>query len=237
MVSSYLTEALWAKGWPELQKACFFGRICCFREPIRFKLFEVEGCQVIQCGPTCGLVAMNMLFKNKLIIDQVLQDAINLNYTLNGEMFSAVNLMNLLKKYLPVVIQEDHKVDIYLFEGELNCERITKELTDGSMLLVPYDADVNHGPGLFNGHKAHWALIVGYILDQQNEYYVLARHGKSKNLAAWQLKQLSASNSNLCEFAKPKKHKEKEFILPFGGIAGPLGLCNKSIIVKKKLEQ
>ena len=34
----------------------------------------------------------------------------------------------------------------------------------GKMLLVPYDCGHNHGPALYGGKKAHWALITGVVL-------------------------------------------------------------------------
>lgn len=31
-----------------------------------------------------------------------------------------------------------------------------------------YDAFYNHSPALLKGHRAHWALIVGYLIDEDN---------------------------------------------------------------------
>ncbi|CAD7090624.1 unnamed protein product [Hermetia illucens] len=114
---------------------------------------------------------------------------------------------------------------------------------DGVILVSPpmrilnheyhrYDPDFNHGPCLKLGHKAHWALIIGYMIDADDEFYVLARHGKTKNIAVWPLKALSASNSNLIEFAQPKGYPDTDFLVPDGGIGGELGLKNRSIIVE-----
>lgn len=61
---------------------------------------------------------------------------------------------------------------------------------------------------------------------------MLARHGKSRNVAIWSLKALSASNENLTEFEQPKGYPDAEFILPAGGLGGALGLKNKCIIVQ-----
>lgn len=103
-----------------------------------------------------------------------------------------------------------------------------------------------------NGHKAHWALIIGYLIDDNEkvklvspffqhsfstsflfQFYVWSRHGKTKNIAIWPLKSLSASNSNLNEFEQPKGYPNAEFILPDGGIAGKHGLKNKCIIIEQ----
>ncbi|EDX14144.1 GD21053 [Drosophila simulans] len=94
-----------------------------------------------------------------------------------------------------------------------------------------YDADVNHAPCVKNGHRAHWALIVGYLVDTQDRFYVLARHGKSRNLAVWPMDTLSHSNENLKEFAQPKGYPDNEFLLPPGGISGSLGLNERCILV------
>lgn len=32
-----------------------------------------------------------------------------------------------------------------------------------------YDADVNHAPCLKSGHRAHWALVLGYLIDDHDE--------------------------------------------------------------------
>lgn len=144
-------------------------------------------------------------------------------------MFSAVNLHTLLRLNLQYL---NNNVETCLYNGLLDSESIKSELQSGSILLVPYDADVVHTPATLKGHKAHWALIVGYLITESQEFYVLARHGKSKYLAVWPLKHLSDSNANLLEFAQPKKHENQVFLLPEGGIGGDNGLCQKCIIIK-----
>uniref|UniRef100_B3P8A7 U6 snRNA-associated Sm-like protein LSm3 n=1 Tax=Drosophila erecta TaxID=7220 RepID=B3P8A7_DROER len=62
-------------------------------------------------------------------------------------------------------------------------------------------------------------------------FYVLARHGKSRNLAVWPLDTLSKSNENLIKFAQPKGYPDVEFMLPPGGIGGSLGLNERCILV------
>lgn len=63
------------------------------------------------------------------------------------------------------------------------------------------------------------------------QFYVIARHGKAKNLAVWSLQSLSDSNANLYEFAQPKGYPDCDFLLPPGGISGNLGLRERAIIV------
>lgn len=41
---------------------------------------------------------------------------------------------------------------------------LVTHLMRGWPLIVPYDADGNHEPTTKRGHKAHWAIIVGFCL-------------------------------------------------------------------------
>lgn len=42
-------------------------------------------------------------------------------------------------------------------------------LTLNRGIIFSYDADVKHAPCLKSGHRAHWALIVGYLIDDQDK--------------------------------------------------------------------
>ncbi|XP_023175759.1 UPF0692 protein CG33108 isoform X2 [Drosophila hydei] len=176
-------------------------------------------------GPTCGLTALSMLLNGQTTATELLADASTQKYTKNGEMFSALYLFELVKKHI------NSPLECQFHEGSLDCDKIKDQLYAGACLLVPYDADVNHAPCQRSGHRAHWALIVGYLIDDQNEFYVVARHGKTRNLAVWSLVALSDSNANLVEFAHPKGHEDLTFLLPPGGIDGDLGLRKRSIVV------
>ncbi|EDS39368.1 conserved hypothetical protein [Culex quinquefasciatus] len=63
-------------------------------------------------------------------------------------------------------------------------------------------------------------------------YYVFARHGKTKNLALWSLRDLAHSNANLFEFCQPISHADEVFVLPEGGIAGSNGLRSQFIMIE-----
>lgn len=58
------------------------------------------------------------------------------------------------------------------------------------------------------------------------------RHGKTKNIGLFSLRELGASNENLNEFVQPAWHPNEVFLLPEGGIQGALGLKNKSIVIE-----
>lgn len=51
-------------------------------------------------------------------------------------------------------------------------------------------------------------------------------------MGLFSLKSLSDSNANLNEFTQPAWHPDEVFLLPEGGISGPLGLKNKSIVIE-----
>ncbi|KAH8417550.1 hypothetical protein KR222_001796 [Zaprionus bogoriensis] len=213
-------ECRWALQHPEVQKACFLSRVCQQNPPKMCQYNDIPS--ILQIGPTCGLTALSMLLNGQPTAAELLADASALKYTLNGEMFSAQYLYEMARKHVDAC---------QLYEGSLNCAKVKEQLIAGSCLLVPYDADVNHEPCLKYGHRAHWALVVGYLIDDQDEFYVLARHGKTRNLAVWSLAALSESNANLKQFAQPKGYPGCSFLLPPGGIDGALGLLGRSILL------
>uniref|UniRef100_A0A1B0DQI3 Actin maturation protease n=1 Tax=Phlebotomus papatasi TaxID=29031 RepID=A0A1B0DQI3_PHLPP len=207
-------ECLWAAEYPEVQKSCFLARVCEQKPPKRCVFYQME--PILQQGPTCGFVTISMLLNGASTADQLFQKAKAKGFTAMGEMFSAANLLDILQS------QEGFSGKCQLFEGHLNCDEIRETLKSDACLIVPYDSDVNHSPCLKKGHKAHWALV----------FYVIARQGKSRLLGIWLLSDLAESNANLTEFSQPKQYPEADFILPEGGIAGPRGLCRRSIVIQ-----
>ncbi|XP_039491665.1 UPF0692 protein CG33108 isoform X1 [Drosophila santomea] len=213
----------WAAEYPEVQKGCFLSRVCEDSPPKHCQYYSVNS--IMQVGPTCGLVALSMLLGGSPTAADLLKDAIEQEYTLNGELFSAQYLFELTRKHMP------GPAACQLHAGPLDCKKVRALLSAGGCLLVPYDSDVNHAPCVRHGHRAHWALIVGYLVDRLDRFFVLARHGKSRNLAVWLLDTLSESNEHLKEFAQPKGYPDDEFLLPPGGIGGSLGLIERCILV------
>ncbi|XP_050332490.1 UPF0692 protein CG33108 [Bactrocera neohumeralis] len=246
-----LPTCIWALEYPELQKACFLARVCEDSAPLHCQLHKVT--TILQEGPTCGLTALSMLLNGAPNPRELLQIARKLHYTNNGEMFSAQNLFQLIRDTLisantsvAEVIkttkaatnntsanerQTRAVAHCELHQGPLDCVKVRSALEAGACIFVPYDPDYNHSPCLKYGHKAHWALIIGYLINHKNEFFVLARHGKAKNLAVWSMNALSDSNANLIEFEQPKGYPDCDFLLPPGGIGGELGLRERAIIV------
>lgn len=95
-----------------------------------------------------------------------------------------------------------------------------------------YDSDKDHSPCKLHGHKAHWALITGAV-ETENDFFVLARHGKSGNVGIWTLESLAESNKQLNEFSPDRKLSNVVYKLPKDGIAGTLGLKSKAVMICK----
>uniref|UniRef100_T1J5T9 Actin maturation protease n=1 Tax=Strigamia maritima TaxID=126957 RepID=T1J5T9_STRMM len=117
---------------------------------------------VIQNGPTCGLVALQMatqLFHPNRVpaIDEILTTAQNEGYTIQGEMFSASDMSRLARKLL-------HCETSVLNDGLASRHAIVQHILRGDPILVPYDADFNFEPCCKRGHKAHWAVVAGVII-------------------------------------------------------------------------
>lgn len=104
-------------------------------------------------------------------VNDLLKKAMALKFSNNGEMFSAAWLHQMFIENLNLAnIHAPERVRAYIFDGHLESEFIREKLKQHCMLLVPYDADKrNHEPTLENGHKAHWALIVGYLIDDTGD--------------------------------------------------------------------
>lgn len=234
----HIDECSWADSWPELQKACFLNKVCTYRAPKVCRYNNIPS--ILQVGPTCGLTALSMLTNGSPAANELLKIAKQRNYTNQGEMFSAKNLFKLIcdtleecatKKTTTDTACELAQFECQLHEGQLNCAKVRDCLLNGACIFAAYDPDFNNTPCLKFGHRAHWALIVGFLIDEMDEFYVIARHGKTKNLAVWSLQALSASNSNLDEFAQPSGYPNCDFLLPTDGIGGKYGLKNQAIIV------
>ncbi|ESO86175.1 hypothetical protein LOTGIDRAFT_235539 [Lottia gigantea] len=115
---------------------------------------------IIQKGPQCGMVALAMaaqlMNKPEVSAEKIFITAKMKNFTKQGEIFSAEYISRLAHQVLNC-----HSEVVEMVNGK---KGILQQLLRGSVLLVPYDADRNHGPCKKKGHKAHWALISGFFL-------------------------------------------------------------------------
>lgn len=110
-----------------------------------------------------------MVYSGRPTADDLLKTAMSFKFTNNGEMFSASWLLALLKHNLPAAPIKPERVRSYIYDGNLDDMFIKEKLKNHAMLLVPYDADRNHSPCNQNGHKAHWCLICGYLIEDSND--------------------------------------------------------------------
>ncbi len=142
-----------------------------------------------QFGPSCGIVAALMALHFMLqsvstavfygncssealfhsVPSSILPKAIENGYTTDGEMFNIYDLHALLCLYtkdlsLPVDVVVS-ATSIFANNDKI-MEIFDNETEYFPLLLIPYDRDqCGNIPGLFQGKKAHWAIIVGYIYD------------------------------------------------------------------------
>ncbi|VEN36213.1 unnamed protein product [Callosobruchus maculatus] len=214
----------WAEPYPEIYKICNLFKLHEVSNPVKFSYKSLKELQ--QVGPQCGLVALAMCLgkSDRETVEELYKTAKNLGYTYNGEMFSVQAMFRLATMFLP------KGASASVHEGDLNCEQIKQFLLGGGMMLVPYDTDKNNTPTLLRGRKAHWAVVCGAI-ETADDFYVIARHGKAKNVAIWKLSHLADSNKQLLEFAPDQDHQELEYKLPEKGIAGPNGLNQKCLLI------
>lgn len=53
---------------------------------------------------------------------------------------------------------------VLTFGVRKNVSLLVDHLARGSPVILPYDCDANHTPTLRNGKRAHWAVILGFLL-------------------------------------------------------------------------
>ncbi|XP_066937743.1 mucin-17-like isoform X2 [Macrobrachium rosenbergii] len=114
----------------------------------------------IQMGPQCGLVALSMasqVFPETKEVADLLKEAKEQKFTSHGEMFSSENMARLANDIngMEAIVRRDVLC---------NPKILLELLIHGNLILVPYDADQNHMPNLRNGHKAHWGIICGCLV-------------------------------------------------------------------------
>ncbi|KAL7727819.1 hypothetical protein ACLKA6_019755 [Drosophila palustris] len=108
--------------------------------------------------------------------------------------------------------------------------------------IIPGEQNLRHAT-ISTPHLQSISVVIGHMIEKLSSvvvhvwFHVLARHGKTRNLAVWSLSGLSQSNANLVEFAQPKGYPDCTFLLPPGGLDGPLGLRERAILVEGLTQQ
>lgn len=110
-----------------------------------------------------------MVYSGTPSAEDLLENAVAKKYSNNGEMFSAAWLLDIMKQNIVASRINPDKLRSYIYNGPLDSEFIKEKLKSHCVLLVPYDADPTHSPCNQNGHKAHWCLICGFLIDDYND--------------------------------------------------------------------
>uniref|UniRef100_A0A4W3KEZ8 Actin maturation protease n=1 Tax=Callorhinchus milii TaxID=7868 RepID=A0A4W3KEZ8_CALMI len=204
---------------------------------------------LIQDGPQCGLVALRMaghlLDPHRAVsLDEMVSLAVARGYTVQGEMFSAIDMKSLAEELYPC---QGH----LLTEGLAGSNRtiIINHLVNGYPVLLPYDEDFNHEPCQRGGHRAHWAAVsggtslpfpgklhptdppsqAGYPGDSVIETHLLAKQGKSLRYQMWEYQRVLESNAQLREFDPKRATDGTAYVVPKGGVQS--GLCGNVLLL------
>ena len=139
------------------------------------------------------------LIDNQYDIDlsKILIKAKSYGITRFGEMFSGMDkimifFLSISTKFSFTVenmakfIREEFSLNAeHRYDLERSMYDVIEHLCNGQPILVPYDSDFNHEPGLRQGNRAHWALLCGFCLvDSSSETVnILTKYGeKTVNL-------------------------------------------------------
>ena len=171
--------------------------------------------QRVQIGGTCGLYALGMVMdywhemnsSNPTVLvsdhdvegrgiqfnfDPTSQERI-LNYvevagfTREGEMFDAADLAK-------TAVHFGYRASYY---PHATLNDIYRMLDQKHPAIVAFDVDDQGNPGLFQGERAHYAVLEGYF-DYHQTRYIIARHGWGKKTDyVWKANDLFASMKNL----------------------------------------
>jgi len=89
----------------------------------------------------------------------IFEEAKKRGYSKSGEMFSVQNMANLARDLF------GYQTTIIDTREESSSRAVLNSLFKRNLVLVPYDADFNHGPTeRRGGHASHWALLLGITL-------------------------------------------------------------------------
>ncbi|CAO4361107.1 unnamed protein product [Caenorhabditis nigoni] len=173
-----------------------------------------------QNGPTCGLVALSMCLEHfgvKISAETILEKAKSMDFTKQGEMYSADYLADLTNHFLPKSARAREMP---------NAKEFTDAIGEGKHILVAYDCGPNFQPVYVKGHSAHWLLACGFVEKKEDNGFVETREsvadpseiaiigyqGKSKNLNVFPFNDIIASNAQL--FEAGSKRDPNEYIIP-----------------------
>ncbi|KAL5009019.1 hypothetical protein ScPMuIL_014600 [Solemya velum] len=118
---------------------------------------------VIQDGPQCGFVALQMVHSlmrghKTSAVEAMIDWAVSKGFTKHGEMLSVNYMKSTAEDYCGLDCSVLH------LEEKNGRSVMLNYLLQGLNLVIVYDDDKNHTPCLKDGHKAHWAVLTGFFL-------------------------------------------------------------------------
>ncbi|KAJ3109835.1 hypothetical protein HDU97_000065 [Phlyctochytrium planicorne] len=174
---------------------------------MQWTVFMHSVAPLLQHGPSCGLVALEMAikyfgndpYKSSRHLPALLDKAQKYGYSRKGEMFTAHDLASLAS--------DDYGlgVDVKDWHETLN---ILDHINKGGLCMVAYDKDGNNEPCMKGGSKAHWALINGYVTGKPAETssvvvnYYRSGEGEQPSLESGDSRLFIFSSGELLEFRK-----------------------------------
>ncbi|KAM9989874.1 hypothetical protein ACTFIY_005928 [Dictyostelium cf. discoideum] len=150
-------------------------------------------CSRLQSGYNCGIVGTRMAiefidksFLERSLIDELLMTAVLKGYSKEGEMFSSYHLSEIINLLFNNLNFNYIKSNVVSFPTTAD---ILNQLSNGFPILVPYDADKNWRPCSNGGVKAHWAMIIGFIIPNKN-----SNNNNCNNTLKYKFKKIEDKN-------------------------------------------
>ncbi|KAK5582459.1 hypothetical protein RB653_004044 [Dictyostelium firmibasis] len=159
-------------------------------------------CSRLQSGYNCGIVGIRMAiefidksFLGKEFIDELFMTAVLKGYSKEGEMFSSYHLSEITNLLFNNLNFNYIKSNVISFPTTSD---ILNHLSNGFPILVPYDADKNWRPCCTGGTRAHWAMIIGFIIpNNSNTINDNTCNNKDKNnTLKYKIKKIKVNNNN-----------------------------------------
>jgi ribosomal protein S18 acetylase RimI-like enzyme len=181
-------------------------------------------CYFEQLGPCCGISCLcssilTITGDYSVNISQsLLEHAISRGFSNDGELFDINNLNELAHIYSDNISSEVLETSIFL-----NPIFLKKQFEDNKIVILPYDRGQSHMPDRLRGNQSHYAMIIGYIEDE-NAVSLIGLQGLSSSCIIAPLNDWLGSNSQLFNYNLSKE---------FSVINGP-NLRDKMLLISKK---
>jgi hypothetical protein len=200
------SESVLERDW-----SCIQGLNILHRVPCRLQ-------ESVTCGPVCLMMAADALLDggHGKSLSGLVELAVKRGFSKKGEMFSCAHMAELAREYF-----EQLESEVVSDWDESNLAKRLKQCN--GLALVPYDCASNFEPAMFEGEKAHWAVVVGF---DDAASSVVCVQPKSKRVGVWSAKDLVASNRNL---QSCKNKQMQNLVVPddLGELRGKIVILNK----------